>query len=254
MGNGGKKMKKIVIVNLLLLIGIVSVACSSKTNISKEKKTTEIASNEDKYETNIKCIDSNGKKIYNFMTDDVNKMKAWLLDYESKEKYEGVFKELIELYCEKTKKIIVPNLDGQKAVNVFVDSNQKSMNYVYSAPEIRVSIEPIDTTENTDDILKFMVDKYGIELNKKKNINNENIKNKTGYEYHEILYQHKNIQIGNSNKECIVGNMYSKKSKTQHIINFIHEDVIVKVIYFDDNSQFNLEGLNKLTFKKLWLD
>lgn len=243
-------MKKISFMSIVVLFCLILMACSNKVETSNQMTTT----NENK---NIECINSYGKQLYNYSTQSINEFKDWITDVKQKSNYNGAFKEVIDLYCSQYKMIYVPNIEGKQVTKIYVDSNQNTINYVYDDPAIRICIEPINTKENNKynitDVQKFMEDKYQIKFGKKESIVCDD-KNKTGYEYSEKLYEYQNIYIGRKSIKCVLCHLNSEKSKKQHIINFIEGDVLVRIIYFDNNKKMKLEGLETLSFDKITLN
>ncbi|MCI9616748.1 MAG: hypothetical protein HFG31_01965 [Eubacterium sp.] len=239
-------MKKASLISIVVLFCIILMACSNKVESSNQMITT----NENK---NIECINSYGKQLYNYSAQNINEFKDWITDVKQKSNYNGAFKEVIDLYCSQYKKIYVPHIEGKQLIKIYVDSNQNIINYVYDAPAIRICIEPINTKENNKynitDVQKFMEDKYQIKFGKKESIVCDD-KNKTGYEYSEKLYEYQNIYIGGKSIKCVLCHLNSEKSKKQHIISFIKENMLIKIIYFDNNEGIELEGLEKLSFGK----
>lgn len=249
-------MKRLKIIYLITMVAIVIMACSNESENRQSKiKKSELTSEEVMLtKDKIKCISSEDKKIYNYSADSVKEFTNWIMNSESKKGSNGAFEKIIELYRGECKKLIVPIVNGNEAMRVFVDSNTNTINYVFETPAIRVCIEPMETKENIkyrkSNIRNFMIDKYQIKLNHKET-NGHNEQNNQGYEYNKILFQCDEVKIGIKNKNCVVGYMYSEKSSMQHIVNFIEKNVLVRIIYFDDKKELDLKGIEQLSFQKV---
>ena len=239
-------MKKISLISIVVLCCIIFIACSNKVKLSNQITTV----NGNK---NIECINSYGKKLYNYSAQNINEIKHWITDVKQKSNNNGVFKEIIDLYCSQYKMIYVPDFEEKQIKKIFVDSNQNIINYVYDEPTIRICIEPINTKENSKysktNVQKFMQEKYQIKFDTKESIVYD-AENKTGYEYNEKLYQHQDLNIGAKSIKCVLCHLYSDKSMNQHIISFIKENMLIRIIYFDNKDGIALEGLEKLSFRK----
>ena len=242
-------MKKVSIISLVVFFCIILMACSSKVESNNQMITT----NENR---NIECINSYGKQLYNYSAQSINEFKDWITDARQKTNNDGAFKKIIDLYCSQYKMIYVPQIEGKQFSKIFIDSNQNIINYVYNEPSFRICIEPLHTKENSKysktDVQEFMKQKYQIKYDIKETIVYDT-KNKTGYEYREKLYQHQNICIGEKSIKCVLCHLYSDKGKNQHIISFIKENMLIKIIYFDSNKEIKLEGLERLSFGKVLL-
>lgn len=242
----------------MIFFVVIMILTFYNNNETKSYEKNDITIDNKIEKNKISYINSYGNELYNYSTDSISEFTSWIKNIESRESNNGAFKKLVKLYSEECKRITIPLVKGENATKIFVDSNKNTINYIFKEPSIRICIEPIEIEENNKyrkgDVSKFMVDKYGISLNKKEEIDNIKIRNNTGYEYNKVLYKCSYIKLGKRNKKCIVGKMFSEKSSMQHIINFIEDDVLVRIIYFDENKELDLEEIKKLSFEKILLN
>ncbi len=244
-------MKKIYMVCIVITLFISG--CSQKeidkVNISAEKE-------------NINRNNSPSERAVNYSAESVNEFLDWFNGSKAQTFKDGVFKNLIEKY-DNIGYILCPSMEKEKAGRVFVDSNVDFINFVFLETGIRVVIEPLNTETNegfeSTDIKKFMEEKYDIKLDQKQKIENnygdssEAILDnpQTGYEYDVNKYTERSIQIGGEEIPCILEKRESEKSDTENILSFIMNEMLVKIIYFEnDEKKFDYDSLKTLTFSK----
>lgn len=242
-------MKKVLLVSILIL-SIFAVGCNDKSDsIVKNKKISKSKSE------SISFLENSNKDRYNYTMKNESELIKWLKKDDSKLINNGAFDNLIDLYINKEKAILVPVIENNSLNNIFVDSNNNFINYVFTEPSIRVCIEPIDTDGNkgldTKDIRKFTEQKYKVQLNEEEavpfdeQVNSEGID--TGYEYDTYVYIPKKVKFGDEKKDCVLKKKFSEKSDTEYQLLLIEKERLIRIFYYDNRILKNFE---KITFEE----
>ncbi len=242
----------------IFMLIMIMLFCISGCNQKKSETVGTQSNNEAVEPKNL----SPSENAYNHSAESIDGFFEWWNGPESKTVNNGAFKRLVELYND-IGYILCPSVEGERVKNVFVDSGVDYINFVFSEIGIRVCIEPLNAEENKDfdstNIKKFMVEKFDMKLNQKQGIKNELSQNEeiqleqtqTGYEFDTCLYTEKKVKIGGQETECILKTKENQKDNTEHILTFIKDGMLVRIIYYDTKEKkFDVELLKAVSFSK----
>lgn len=245
-------MKKVLLA-LAVVLSFTMVGCDKKSD-SATNTETKISVKEGE-----KIYAEADQDIYNYSVADVEELVDTLEDKQSKKMNDGAFSDVIDLYKKEYKHIIVPVMDNQDIYNVFFDSNNVFINYVYANPDMRICIEPIDYEggENVDktDIKKYTEQRYDVIFDKEQELPEDEQVNSagvyTGYEYDTYIYVTKTVEFKNGKKKCVLQSKDSEKSETEYMLSFFEDNMLVKIFYYGSKDDtINLNTFKKLSFEK----
>lgn len=184
--------------------------------------------------------------------------RAWFNNSSSKESCEGRFKNMIELYKSRNY-LVVPSCDNTELSGVSIDSNTNFINYAFSKSSIRVVIEPMFSEANSKysgyDVVSYYEDKNNVKLGDKP-VRVEKpdslIDTPDDYAYYIHYYSIENVEMKSGTVKCVMDTSTNKKESTEHILTFLCEDMIVKILFNDSgNNLFDINQLKLLSFDKI---
>ncbi|WP_302626074.1 hypothetical protein [uncultured Eubacterium sp.] len=246
-------MKKVLFTTIFILL-LLLVGCD---NNSETKTTVESVANIKNKKRSF--TESKGQDVFNYNMSSKKELIDMLKNDKTKKVNNGAFADIIDLYTNEYKYILVPTMQKVEVDSIFIDSNRSYINYVFETPSMRICIEPINNEENrgidTTDIRKYMEQKYDMVLNEEQEIPSEEQLNsmgqKTGYEYDSYIYVSKIVEFKDGKKNCILKKKKSEKSDTEYMLSFIEGDMIVKIFYYHSKDDImNLKELDKLSFER----
>lgn len=246
-------MKKILLF-VMLILAIFMVGCDRKSETMMNTKSIEpVKEGTRSFSENV------GGKVFHYGMTNKRELIDWLNSKQSMEINNGAFSTIVDLYVNQSKYILVPNMGQNEIKNIFIDSNNNFINYIFVEPSMRICIEPINTKENkninTTDIKKYTEQKYDVILNEEESIPMEEQVNsmgvKTGYEYDSYIYTTKTVEFKYGTKKCVLKKKDSEKSDTEYMLSFIEDEMLVKIFYYDsEDDTMSLKKLRELSFEK----